>query len=53
MKIIIANQKSVNKSERKLANKIIKNESSFFSNFIPFKEYVGILDIIKIAGRNK
>ena len=50
---IMANQKSVKRSERTLANKIIKREISLFSNLIPFKEYVGILEIIKTAGINK
>ena len=37
----------------KLANKMIKKGNNFFSNFIPLREYVGILEIIKIAGANK
>ena len=48
--MIIANQKSVRRSERKLANKIMINGKSFFSNFTPFKENVGTLEIIKIEG---
>ena len=48
--MIIANQKSVRRSERKLANKIMINGKSFFSNFTPFKENVGTFEIIKIEG---
>ena len=47
--MIIANQKSVRRSERKLANKIMIN-GKVFSNFTPFKENAGTLEIIKIEG---
>ena len=47
---MIANQKSVIRRDKKLANKMIINGISFFSNFIPFSEEVGIFDIINIEG---
>ena len=37
-------------NDRKLANNIIIKGNNFFSNLIPFKEYVGKLEIIKIDG---
>ena len=40
-------------NDKKLANKIMTNGISFFSNFIPFREKVGILDIINIEGTSK
>ena len=51
--MIIANQKSVINNDKKLANKRITRGINFFSNFIPFSENVGILEIINIDGINK
>ena len=53
MNKIIPSQKSVSSKEIKPAKRIIANGINFFSIFKPFKEYVGILEIIKIAGINK
>ena len=53
IRIIIANQKSVNNKDKKLANKIITKGINFFSNLIPFSENVGIFVIINIDGINK